>query len=100
LTQFTLNVPDEVVKAIAREVADQVGDHDRGDRNQDRDLPDDARLAYSQTEAAEALGISVDHLVRHVLPEVRFVRSGRLRLIPRDELVEWLKRNGARLGDR
>jgi excisionase family DNA binding protein len=54
------------------------------------------RIALTKTEAAEALGCSVDHLERHVLPELRIVRSGRLRLIPMAELERWLDRHAAR----
>ncbi len=40
------------------------------------------RLALSKPEAAEALGVSVDTLERHVLGELRVVRRGRLVLVP------------------
>lgn len=49
------------------------------------------RLALSKSEAAEALGVSVDHLERYVLPEVKVVYSGRRRLIPVRELERWLE---------
>ena len=54
------------------------------------------RLALSKPEAAEALGVSVDTLERHVLGELRVVRRGRLVLIPVRELEAWLERNAAR----
>ena len=54
------------------------------------------RLALSKTEAAEALGVSVDFLERHVIAELRVVRRGRRRLIPLPELERWLERNAAR----
>jgi len=54
------------------------------------------RLALSKPEAAEALGVSVDTLERHVLGELRVVRRGRLVLIPLRELEAWLERNAAR----
>ncbi|HXD54851.1 MAG TPA: hypothetical protein VN618_08880 [Solirubrobacteraceae bacterium] len=48
------------------------------------------RLAFNQQEAAEALGISVDHFARHVKPDLPVVYSGSLRLYPRQALEEWL----------
>lgn len=55
-----------------------------------------ARLALSRTEAAEALGISVDFLEDHVLDELRVVRVGRRRLIPVRELERWLAEHAER----
>ena len=40
------------------------------------------RLALSKLEAARALGVSVDFLEEHILPDLRVVREGRRRLIP------------------
>lgn len=57
------------------------------------------RLALSKTEAAEALGVSVDFLERHVMGELRVVRRGRRRLIPMRELERWLEQNAARALD-
>ena len=54
------------------------------------------RLALSKVEAAESLGISVDFLDDHVMPELRVVRRGRRRLIPIRELDRWLEREAAR----
>lgn len=48
------------------------------------------RLAFNQQEAAEALGISVDHFARHIKPDLPVVYSGSLRLYPRQALEEWL----------
>jgi hypothetical protein len=45
------------------------------------------RLALSKTEAADALGVSVDFLEEHVLHELKVVRRGRRRLIPLSEPV-------------
>lgn len=53
------------------------------------------RLALSKTEAAEALGVSVDYLDEHVMPDLRVVRRGRRRLIPVSELERWLERSAA-----
>ena len=49
------------------------------------------RLAFNQQEAAEALGISVDHFERHVKPALPVVYSGSLRLYPRSALERWLE---------
>ena len=53
------------------------------------------RLALSKCEAADALGVSVDFLEEHVMPELRIVRRGRRRLIPVRELERWLEANAA-----
>ena len=55
------------------------------------------RLALSKCEAADALGVSVDFLEEHVMPELRIVRRGRRRLIPVRELERWLEENAARV---
>lgn len=55
------------------------------------------RLALSPDEAAEALGVSRDHLERYVLHELRVVRRGRRVLIPVRELEAWLDANAARV---
>ena len=58
------------------------------------------RLALSKTEAADALGVSIDFLEQHVLHELRIVRRGRRRLIPLAELQRWIDNNAHRtLGD-
>lgn len=54
------------------------------------------KLAVSVAEAADLIGCSEDHFRRHVLPELRVVRSGRLRLVPVPELEAWLQRTAAR----
>ena len=54
------------------------------------------RLALSKSEAAEALGCSVDFLEQHVLHELRVVRRGRRRLIPVRELEQWLLASASR----
>ena len=52
-----------------------------------------SRLALTKSQAAYALAMSVDSFERHVLPDVRCVRKGRLRLYPIRELEAWLERN-------
>ena len=54
------------------------------------------RLALSKTEAADALGVSVDFLEEHVLHELKIVRRGRRRLIPLTELQRWIDNNAHR----
>ena len=51
------------------------------------------RVALTRSEAAAALGISVDSFERHVQPEVRLIRRGRMRLIPTSELERWAAEN-------
>ena len=57
--------------------------------------PKAPRLALSKAEAAQALGVSIDFLERHVLPELRVVRVGRRRLIPVKELERWLEESAS-----
>jgi excisionase family DNA binding protein len=54
------------------------------------------RLAVTKAEAAEALGVSIDFLEEHVMPELRVVRCGRRRLIAVKELDRWLDENARR----
>jgi excisionase family DNA binding protein len=53
------------------------------------------RLALSKPEAAASLGVSIDTLERHIMPELRVVRRGRLVLIPVREIERWLERSAA-----
>lgn len=55
-------------------------------------VPAAGRLTLSKQEAADALGVSMDFLEDHVMPEIRVVRRGRRRLIPRTELEGWVDR--------
>jgi excisionase family DNA binding protein len=54
------------------------------------------RLALTKREAAAALGVSIDSFERHVQPELRVVRRGRLRLFALTEIERWLRENGAK----
>jgi hypothetical protein len=61
--------------------------HDR--RPQTGPIP---RVALSREEAAASLGISLDSFERHVQPELRMIRRGKLRLVPVLELEQWASR--------
>jgi len=54
-----------------------------------------SRITVSKAEAAELLGVSVDFLERHVLPELKVVRRGRKLLIPAREIESWVDQNAA-----
>ena len=62
--------------------------------------PDPRPLLLRQREAAEALSMSEDSLVRHVLPHLRTVRCGRMRLIPARELERWIDARATLVGGR
>jgi hypothetical protein len=47
------------------------------------------RIALTREEAAAALGMSLDSFERHVQPELRMIRRGKLRLVPVTELQRW-----------
>jgi hypothetical protein len=53
------------------------------------------RVALTRPEAAAALGMSIDSFERHVQPELRIIRRGRMRLIPVSELERWAAENAA-----
>jgi excisionase family DNA binding protein len=88
-------VPDAVVDAIARRVAALVAEQGRAVTDPPPVAESD-RLSLTKAEAAESLGVSVDHLERHVLPGLRVIRSGRLRLVPVSELKRWVDEHAAR----
>jgi excisionase family DNA binding protein len=54
------------------------------------------RLALRPEQAAEALGVSRSFFFASILPDLRVVRCGRVRLVPLTELKAWLERNAAR----
>ncbi len=55
------------------------------------------RTTLSKVEAAQLLsGMSVDHFERHVLPNLRVVRSGTKVLIPVTEIERWKEESAAR----
>jgi len=54
------------------------------------------RLALRPEQAAQALGVSRSLFFAAILPELKVVRLGRLRLVPVVELERWLDRRAAR----
>lgn len=54
------------------------------------------RIAYTFDEAAASIGVSPDSFRRHVLPTIRTVRQGRLRLVPVRDLERWVDEHAAR----
>lgn len=54
------------------------------------------RLALNKTDAADALGVSVDFFNDHVAREIRCVRRGRRRLYSVRELERWLDESSER----
>jgi excisionase family DNA binding protein len=66
-------------------------ERNRTSKKQDRPL-----LAVGPEAAAEMLDVSRDHLEKHILHELRYVRRGRRILIPVSELTNWLERSAGR----
>jgi len=62
-----------------------------------REVP---RLALNQQEAAESLGVSVDHFERHVKPHVEYVLLGSRRLYSVRELQRFLEHESLKAGRR
>ena len=52
-------------------------------------------IALTIDEAACALGMSRDHLERHVMPDLRVIRVGRRVLVRVAELERWAQRHEA-----
>jgi hypothetical protein len=63
-------------------------------------VPRPLRLALTPTEAAQALGCSRDFFDKHVGPELRWVRRGRLKFVAIAEVEDWLRRSAALTLDR
>lgn len=51
-------------------------------------------LALPVAQAAASLGLSENHFRRDVLPHVRTIKVGRVRIVPVIELERWLYLNG------
>ena len=64
------------------------------------DPPNVPRVALSRQEAAISLGMSLDSFERHVQPELKLIRRGKLRLIPLVELQRWAIDNAEGFGRR
>jgi hypothetical protein len=56
-------------------------------------VPRQLRLALTPTEAAQALGCSRDFFDKHIGPELRWVRRGRLKFVAIAEIEDWLGRS-------
>ena len=56
------------------------------------------RLGLTIEEAAEAVGVSESSFKRHVQPDLRIVRRGRLRIVPIPEIERWLEGNASLAG--
>ena len=55
------------------------------------------RVALTRSEAASALGISVDSFERHIQPDLRLIRRGRMILVAVSELDRWAASAGERV---
>jgi hypothetical protein len=51
------------------------------------------RIALTPPEAAASIGVGPDFFNEHVAPELRIVRRGRKRLVPVQELEQWIARS-------
>jgi excisionase family DNA binding protein len=90
---------DAVLGVLADTLAESVADRVAArlaDQQPESLKAEPGKLALTKAEAADALGMSVDHFERHVMADLRIVRSGRLRLIPVAELEAWLGRSASR----
>lgn len=54
------------------------------------------RVALTREEAAAAVGMSLDSFERHVQPDLRMIRRGKLRLVPVHELERWADESAER----
>lgn len=53
------------------------------------------RVALSKQESAHALGVSLDHLERHIVDDLRVIQCGRRILIRVGELERWAQEHEA-----
>ena len=53
------------------------------------------RVALTLDEAAEALGVSRDHLERHIVSDLRLIHVGRRIVVRVAELERWAQRHEA-----
>lgn len=96
----TLDVPPALIDAIAEQVSDRVAAQTDAASQAAERVSSEGRLALRVPDAAAALGISADSFERHVQPEIKLARCGSIRLIPVAELLAWLDRSAAYLGER
>jgi hypothetical protein len=96
----TLSFPPDAVRAIAQEVAEEMVGQIKSASNAAERVTGSGSLALTKEQAAAAIGVSIDSLERHVLADIRLVRCGTKPLIPVPELIDWLDRNAAFLGER
>ena len=54
------------------------------------------QIALNRKQAAAALGVSLNTFERHIQPDLKVIRVGRLRLFPLRELERWVELNAAR----
>lgn len=55
------------------------------------------RLALRPEQAAASLGVSRSFFFAQILPELRVVRCGRVRLVPIRSLEDWLAKRSSRI---
>ena len=63
-----------------------------------RPIQDVPRIGLTIEEAAAAVGMSHSHFKKHVLPNLKVVRSGAVRVIAVKELERWIDREGTIAG--
>ncbi len=56
------------------------------------------RITLTIEESAAAMGMSVSHFRRHVLPELKVIYSGSCRVVEVLELEQWAARNATLAG--
>lgn len=49
------------------------------------------RHALTRAEAAQSLGMSVDHFEKHVQPHLKLIPCGQLLLVPVAEVERWVR---------
>lgn len=65
--------------------------------SQRKSRPTPPPLAVGPEQGSAMLGVSRDHFERHIADQLRWVRSGRRKLVPVRELEAWVERNAARV---
>jgi hypothetical protein len=53
-------------------------------------------VSVTRDQAAQLLGCSLDSFERHIQPDLKLVRKGKLRLVPVSELERWVSENAER----